>query len=121
MSNTNSRKRAWIPTFAVALSAGTLVTLSGFSAYVHAAPSAWRAAEEAASKVAIEIPEVSCAGCSLKARKAVKSAGGVIRLGEGDPKNRLVVTYEPGPGRPGAYVDALRKAGFPKAQRVAER
>lgn len=64
---------------------------------------------------------MSCAGCSLKARKAVKSAGGVIRLGEGDPKNRLVVTYEPGPGRPGAYVDALRKAGFPKAQRVAER
>ena len=70
---------------------------------------------DASATVAIEIPEVECAGCSLEARKAVKGAGGVLRLNEGSPKNRLVVTYEPGPGRPTVYVEALRKAGFPKA------
>ncbi len=70
--------------------------------------------------VAIEIPEVECAGCSLEARKAVKGAGGVVRLGEGQPKNRLLVTYEPGPARPAVYVDALRKAGFAKAREVRD-
>lgn len=117
MSNTTNRKRASIPIFAATLTLGALTALSGFTAYVHAAPGA----EQGPPQVAIEIPEVGCASCSLKARKAVKSVGGVIRLGEGDPKNRLVVTYEPGPGRPGVYVEALRKAGFPKAQRVTER
>lgn len=72
------------------------------------------------ANVTIEIPEVSCAGCSLEARKAVKSVGGVVSLGEGDPKNRLVVTYEPAAGRPEAYVEALHKAGFAKARDVAK-
>ena len=73
----------------------------------------------ASATVTIEIPEVSCAGCSLEARKAVKSVGGVVQLGEGDPQNRLVVAYEPAPGRPEAYVEALHKAGFAKAREVA--
>lgn len=63
----------------------------------------------------IEIPEVDCAGCNLDVRKALKGAGGVRRLNEGTPKNRLIVTYEPGAGRPDAYVEALHNAGFPKA------
>lgn len=70
---------------------------------------------DASATVSIEIPEVACAGCSFEARKAVKGAGGVLRLGEGSPKDRLVVTYKPGPGRPTVYVEALRKAGFAKA------
>ncbi len=50
----------------------------------------------------------------------MKKAGGVISLAEGTPKNRLIVSFEPADGRPDAYVDALNKAGFPKARRVAE-
>lgn len=65
--------------------------------------------------VTIEIPEVDCAACNLDVRKAIKGAGGVRRLNEGSPKNRIVVTYEPGAGRPEVYVEALHKAGFAKA------
>ena len=63
--------------------------------------------------------EVGCAGCSLEVRKAIKGVGGVVRLGEGEAKNRLVVTYEPAPGRPEAYAEALRRAGFPRAKEIA--
>lgn len=66
----------------------------------------------------IEIPEVDCAGCNIEVRKAVKKAGGVIRLGEGQPANRLVIVFEAAAGRPDVYVDALRKAGFAKAHLV---
>lgn len=69
--------------------------------------------------VTIEIPEVDCAGCNLDVRQAIKRAGGVRRLNEGSAKNRLIVTYEPGAGRPDVYVEALRKAGFAKAHVVA--
>jgi len=68
--------------------------------------------------VTLEVPEVDCAGCNVGIRKALKAAGGVRRLDEGAPKNRIIVIYEPGTGRPDAYVDALRKAGFPKAHVV---
>jgi len=71
-----------------------------------------------APRVTVEIPEVSCAGCSVAVRKALKGAGGVVDIGEGEPKNRIVITYEPGSGRPESYVEALRKAGFPKAREV---
>lgn len=71
------------------------------------------------AKVAIEIPEVECAGCSLRVRQAIKAKDGVLRLSEGDPKNRIVVTYTPGSGRPDVYVEALRSAGFAKARVVA--
>ncbi len=117
MWNNGRRTKTWMG----ALSIGVLAALSGLSAYVRAAPSVERATEQGQSTVAIEIPEVSCAGCSPKARKAVKSAGGVLRLGEGDSKNQLVVTFEPGPGRPGAYVEALRAAGFANARQVTRR
>lgn len=70
------------------------------------------------ASVAIEIPEVGCAGCSLEVRKALKGAGGVRRLNEGSPKNRIIVTFEPGTGRPDVYVEALHKAGFVKAHAV---
>ena len=99
-------------------------TVGGFAmaSTTHAATAARRAGgvtqAAAQTSVIIEIPEVECAGCSLDARKAVKGAGGVVRLNEGQPKNRLVITYEAAPGRPDVYVDALHKAGFPKAQAV---
>jgi len=66
----------------------------------------------------IEIPDVDCAACNLDVRKAIKGAGGVRRLNEGTPKNRVIVTYEPGSGRPDVYVEALHKAGFAKAHAV---
>jgi len=66
----------------------------------------------------IEIPGVDCAACNLDVRRAIKRAGGVRRLNEGTPKNRIVVTYEPGSGRPDVYVAALHKAGFSKARAV---
>ena len=69
--------------------------------------------------ITIEIPEVECAGCSLEIRKAVKAVGGVVRIAEGQPKNRIVVTYEAATGRPDGYVEAVKKAGFPKAHEVA--
>ena len=69
--------------------------------------------------ITIEIPEVECAGCSLEIRKAVKEVGGVVRISEGQPKNRIVVTYEAATGRPDGYVAAVQKAGFPKAHEVA--
>lgn len=68
--------------------------------------------------VTLEIPEVDCAGCNVGIRKALKGAGGVRRLEEGTPKNRIIVIYVPGTGRPDAYLDALRKAGFSKARVV---
>jgi len=69
--------------------------------------------------ITIEIPEVECAGCVPAVRKAVKDVGGVLRIVEGNPKNRIVLTYEPAAGRPEAYVAAVQKAGFPKAHEVA--
>jgi copper chaperone CopZ len=66
----------------------------------------------------IEIPEVGCSGCSFTIRKAVKSAGGVLSIADGDPANRLVIAYDPAVGRPEAYVEALHKAGYPKAKVV---
>jgi hypothetical protein len=92
------------------------------SAPAHAASPSGTAASGLADSsdltVTIEIPEVECAGCNLDVRKAVKGAGGVRRLNEGTPKNHLVVTYEPGAGRPDAYVGALHKAGFARAHTV---
>jgi hypothetical protein len=67
----------------------------------------------------IEIPEVDCAGCSPAIRHAVNSLGGVVHISDGDATNRIVVAYEPGAGRPDAYVTALRAAGYPKAHEVA--
>lgn len=121
MSNTHPRTSTWLGTLALTLGIGTVGAVTGLSARVEAASSAPLAAEQGRAEVAIEIPEVSCAGCSIKARKALKSAGGVSRIGEGDPKNRLIVTYVPGTGRPAVYVEALRKAGFPRAHQVAGR
>ena len=75
-------------------------------------------AESSDATATIEIPEVDCAACNLEVRKAIKGAGGVRRLNEGSPKNRIIVTYEPGSGRPDVYVEALHKAGFAKAHAV---
>jgi copper chaperone CopZ len=75
-------------------------------------------ADTADTTATIEVPEVECAACNLEVRKAIKGAGGVRRLNEGSPKNHIIVTYEPGAGRPDAYVEALHKAGFAKAHVV---
>ena len=112
--------KAWLGALALVLGVGTAGAVAAYSASAGAAPAAQRTAEHSRARVTIEIPEVSCAGCSLKARKAVKAAGGIVRIGEGDPKNRIVLTYEPGPDRPAVYVKALRQAGFARAQRVAK-
>jgi copper chaperone CopZ len=96
---------------AVAIGAGALCCTAPTAA---AAP----AGDPARAAVTIEIPEVDCAGCSLVIRKAIKHVGGVRRLNEGSPKNRIVVTYEPGAGRPAVYVKALHEAGFTRARVV---
>jgi copper chaperone CopZ len=71
-----------------------------------------------AGRVTLEVPEVTCAGCSLPVRKALKQAGGVTGVEEGATKTRIIVSFEPAAGRPGAYVDAIRRAGFPKTRAV---
>ncbi len=93
---------------AVALSAGPTAF----------APGRQPSTETATATVTIEIPEVRCATCAIEARKAVKSVGGIVQLAEGEPKNRLVVTYELASDRPGAYIEALHRAGFVKAHEV---
>jgi hypothetical protein len=75
-------------------------------------------AESTDPTVTIAIPEVACAACSPEVRGAITGAGGVKRLAEGSPRSRLVVTYEPSPGRPEAYTRALRDAGFAGAHEV---
>jgi hypothetical protein len=75
-------------------------------------------AEASDATVTIEVPEVECAGCSLEARKAIKSVGGVRHLSEGSPRNRIVVAYESAAAHPEAYVEALHRAGFSKAREV---
>jgi len=113
-----SRTRAML--FGVGLAAlGGLVAVPVVFAATQPSGSGEHAVVAGAARVTVEIPEVSCAGCSVEARKALKAAGGVVGIGEGDPKNRLVLTYEPGSGRPEGYVDALHKAGFAKAHEVA--
>ena len=99
---------------AVALTVGVLVVCTAVGARGSGRT------EEAAATATVEIPEVSCAGCSLDVRRAVKAAGGVRRIAEGHPRSRIVISYEPGPGRPEAYVDALRKAGFTRAHKIEE-
>lgn len=103
--------------------AGCAVAMIGFgiagrAASAHTADTQGEPSEANDTAVTIEIPEVDCAACNLRVRRSVKSAGGIRRLNEGTPKNRLVVTYEPGTGRPGVYVEALHEAGFAKAHLV---
>ncbi|MBI2388571.1 MAG: hypothetical protein HYV09_03045 [Deltaproteobacteria bacterium] len=103
---------------AIATVAALVAVPAGFAATRGTSGGAAAPVEAGQATVTIEIPEVSCAGCSLQVRKALISAGGVLKLGEGEPKNRLVIAYEPGSGRPAVYVEALHKAGFAKAHEV---
>jgi copper chaperone CopZ len=89
------------------------VTLSHVSA---ASEQPAAAAESPSGTAIIEIPDVGCANCSPGVRKALRSAGGVRDLEEGTPRTRIVVTYDPAPGRPAAYVDALKSAGYTGAR-----
>ena len=73
-------------------------------------------APKQAAQVVIEIPGTSCANCTPAVRRALQSAGGVTALEEGSPKNRIVVTFAPGPSRPAVYAEALRKVGFEGAR-----
>ncbi len=104
-----------------ALFAGVLASATGAFGSLTSSPCPCDSPVQADSQptITIEIPEVECAGCSLEIRKAVKEVGGVVRIAEGQPKNRIVVTYEAASGRPDGYVAALQKAGFPKAHQVA--
>lgn len=82
-------------------------------------PSPTHAGERSSGgRVTLEIPGVSCAGCSLPIRRALKQAGGVTGVEEGNTKTRLVVSFEPASGRPAVYVEAVRRAGFPNAHSV---
>jgi copper chaperone CopZ len=102
-----------------AVFAGVLVAMSGaFGFTTSPCPCEASVQTDTQSTITIEIPEVECAGCSPAIRKAVKDTGGVVRIAEGNPKNRIVLTYEPAAGRPDAYVAAIQKAGFPKAHEV---
>jgi len=79
------------------------------------------ALREGEAAVTLELGEVSCAACSVDARRALlKGAAGVVRLSEGDARNRLVVVYQPAPGRPEAYVDALKAVGLHDVRLVTQ-
>lgn len=114
-----TQRNALIASIAVFIAAGVVAAPLVFARTSPASAQSTEAAVAAGqAAVTIEIPEASCAACSLRARQAVKSVGGVLAIADGDSAKRLVITYEPATGRPDAYVAALQKAGFEKAHTI---
>lgn len=96
--------------------AAGITALVAVSPWVLAKVSASRARVVASSSVAatatIRVEGVDCEACAAPIRNALAGAGGFNVL-ELDILSKIVtVTYEPGPGRPDVYVEAINELGY---------
>lgn len=75
-----SRTRAMLYGVALAALSGLVAVPVVFAASRPSSPAAEHLVVAGAARVTVEIPEVSCAGCSLEARKAVSVIANALRL-----------------------------------------
>lgn len=55
---------------------------------------------------------VDCEACAVPIRKALAEAGGFEAARLDVPAKLVIISYEPGPGRPDTYLRALEGLGY---------
>lgn len=63
-------------------------------------------------KAVINVRGIDCEACATPLRRALSKPGGFHALRLDIPKQLVVVTYEPAPGRLEAYVAAIEELGY---------
>lgn len=64
------------------------------------------------AQATLRVAGVDCEACAVPIRKALAEAGGFDEVRLDVPARLVVLSYEPGPGRPEAYLRALEGLGY---------
>lgn len=98
-----------------------LWALTSFAALVAASPSLLArlpaggrrlGAHGPLAQTTLRVAGVDCEACAVPIRKALREAGGFDEVRLDVPARLVVVSYEPGLGRPEAYLRALEGLGY---------
>jgi mercuric ion transport protein len=109
-ANRAGRIGLWVAAGIVAVVAAAPPLLAGWARAT--APQASSTTDVNAAKVTIEVQGIDCEACAAPMRKALAKVGGLHELTLDIPKQSITVTYEPAPGRLGAYVAAINELGY---------
>jgi copper chaperone CopZ len=63
-------------------------------------------------RLTLAVEGVTCAGCTMRIRKALHELEGVRVVDEGSTKDRLIVEFEEARVSPAQIVEAVRRVGF---------
>jgi mercuric ion transport protein len=109
-TNRAGRIGLWIATILVVLVAATPPLLARMA---DRARDSWGTTDGAnLTTTTIAVEGIDCEACAVPMRKALTKVGGLRELDLDIPKQSITVTYEPAPGRLGAYVAAINELGY---------